>query len=267
VSAKSRGSIGIVGGAGPFAGLDLHAKILAETAASQDQDYPTIFVISQPELITDRTAYLQGKTSKNPATAIADQILRLEEMGATVAAIPCNTAHAPAIFERILALLREGGSRIQLLHMIMETRRHLQAHFPAISRVGVLSTTGTYSARIYPTMLIPAGYEVLVPEKATQEQSIHPAIYNPVYGLKANGYATDRARLALEDGILELIDKGAQAVIMGCTEIPLAFNRNKPVGTTLIDPTRVLARALIYKADSAKLKPKNSTQTETSSQK
>ena len=86
-----------MGGAGPYAGLDLAQKILQQTRAKIDQDYLPTISISTPADIADRTRFLLGQTTKNPAHAIFRNLTELAELGATVVGIPCNTAHAPAI--------------------------------------------------------------------------------------------------------------------------------------------------------------------------
>ena len=69
-------------------------------------------------------------------------------MGATVAAIPCNTAHAPAIFDVIRAGVAGFERPLRLLHLIDETADHLAAHYPDLRTIGVLSTTGTWRAQL-----------------------------------------------------------------------------------------------------------------------
>ncbi|MCB8920956.1 MAG: aspartate/glutamate racemase family protein [Ardenticatenaceae bacterium] len=242
--------IGIVGGVGPFAGLDLQQKILQETTAARDQDYLSVISISQPGEIPDRTAYLLTETavSVNPAIPITRQLLTLERAGAQIAGIPCNSAHAAPIFDAIRSGLQQAGSQLTLLHMIDEVARFLRQHMSGVQRVGVLSTTGTRLARIYPAALEPAGFTVLTPSETVQTELIHPAIYDPEYGIKANGRATAKSRSDLLTGVAALQQAGAQAIILGCTEIPLALTESQIDGIPLVDATRVLARALIREA-------------------
>lgn len=247
--------IGVVAGAGPFAGLDLLTKLLDETVAAKDQDHVSVLSLSQPEAIPDRTAYLLGETAVNPADPILTQLLNLEHAGATVVGIPCNTAHAPAIFDKIQEGLVAASSSLRLLHMISEVGAFLRDNHPQIERVGVLSTTGTAVARIYPLTLEPLGFTVLTPPQDIQTTQIHPAIYNPHYGIKALGTDAPRARKALLDGAATLRMAGAQAIIFGCTEIPLVIQEKSLMGMAVIDPTRVLARALIRHSAPDKLKP------------
>ena len=89
--------IGVIGGMGPYAGLDLVEKIFAETIASTDQDHVPVAMLSCPASITDRSAFLLGKSAENPANAIAEVALRLERSGAAIAGMPCNSAHARLI--------------------------------------------------------------------------------------------------------------------------------------------------------------------------
>ena len=236
--------IGIVGGVGPLAGLDLQAKIVAQTIAGRDQDHLPVVSLSWPGSIPDRTEYLLGQVAQNPALPIVEQLRLLAALGATVAAIPCNTAHAPAIFDVIRAGVAGFAPPLRLLHMLDETADHLAAYHPDLRTVGVLSTTGTWRARLYPQLLAARGLRVVAPDAALQE-TIHAAIYDPAHGIKPAGRVTTRARADLERGIVALRAQGAEAVVLGCTELPLAFPEGDYGGLPLIDPTWVLARALI----------------------
>ncbi len=245
--------IGIVGGVGPYAGIDLQQKIANQTVANKDQDHLTVLSISQPNQILDRTEYLLGKVDINPALAMAQQLLQLYKLGAEVAGIPCNTAHAPRIFNVIRTELGEADCPIQLLHMIEETAVYLQSNYPTIKKVGILSTTGTYKTQIYPQILEPMGFTAVVPDFNMQENLIHPAIYDPEIGIKAKG-ANETARNHLLTGVAALTEKGAEAIILGCTEIPLAIPETKIGSTLCVDPTHILARALIREANISKLR-------------
>lgn len=251
--------IGIVAGVGPFAGLDLLGKILAETVAAQDQAHLPIYSLSQPSEISDRTEYLLGLVDENPAYAIVDQLQKLAAMGAEVVGVPCNTAHAPAIFDVIESELQKAACPIKLPHMIQEVGRFLHVNYPEIQTIGVLSSTGTYRTQIYAQVLEPLGYIVVVPDETMQVDLIHPAIYDPVYGIKANGGATETAVSHLHTGAKNLKNRGAQAIILGCTEIPLALQTTTIDGMIAIDPTRILARALIRESNGAKLQSNPAT--------
>lgn len=238
--------IGVVGGVGPFAGVDLLRKIAEQTEAARDQDHLPVLSISHPGPIGDRTAFLLGREPVNPGYAMAEQVRLLARMGATVVGIPCNTAHAPRIFDVIRA--ETADLPIRLLHMIEEVGRFLQANHPEVERVGILSTTGTMLAGVYPQVLEGVGFTAVTPPMSLQESRIHPAIYDPGYGIKAQSPVTERARANLLAGVAVLQEAGAQAVILGCTEIPLAIPEDHIDDTVIIDPTLILAQALILAA-------------------
>ena len=101
--------IGILGGMGPQAGLDMAEKLIAMTQTQCDQDHIPFLLFSLPDTVPDRTLYLLGKNSDNPAYAIADQFEKMSKMGVTLAVMACNTAHAPPIFDVVLQLLETRG--------------------------------------------------------------------------------------------------------------------------------------------------------------
>jgi len=247
--------IGIVGGVGPFAGKDLLEKIFVNTVANSDQEHLDVVLLSKPSKIGDRTEYLFDKIKTNPGIAIAQVILKLEKAGATVAGIPCNTAHSERIFSAIQYELEKANSKIKVLNMISETGKFIINNFPKVNKIGVLSTTGTYKSGVYRKVLENKGLEVITPTLQMQENLIHPAIYHATYGIKTKSKPIHHQALKnLLDGISFLKDQGAQAVILGCTEIPLAITETRISDMITIDPTNVLARALIHSYNPKKLK-------------
>ena len=256
MTASRKNIIGIVGGVGPYAGLDLMQKVFDNTQAGGDQEHVDALLFSLPSGIVDRTEYLEGRVKDNPAHAITQVLNSLEKAGATVAGIPCNTAHAPPIFDVIRQNLLLEGKQITLLHMIQETVDFIRTAMPDLKKIGVLSTTGTYRSRVYKDALEMAGLEVIVPSEKMQDELIHPAIYHREYGIKSVSHPIHpRAIENLKSGLNYLEASGAQAVILGCTEIPMALKFPPGKGIIAIDPTRILARALITNAFPEKLKP------------
>ena len=248
--------IGIVGGVGPYAGTDLLNKIFNNTQANTDQEHLDAILISMSSTIDDRTEYLIGKVKDNPALAIAKVLLKLESAGATIAGIPCNTAHSEDIFNVIQSELKKANSSIELLHMINETVAFVTSNYPDVTKVGVLSTTGTYKSRLYASALQSKGYEVIVPPLEMQENVIHPSIYHKTYGIKTiSNPIHPQAKENLMLGMAFLKEQGAEIAILGCTEIPLAITESEINGVITIDPTNILARALIHKINPDKLKP------------
>ena len=120
----------------------------------------------------------------------------------------------------------------------------------------MLSTTGTYLNNVYKDALEAKGFKVFRPSYEMQEQLIHPAIYHHGYGIKSvSNPVQSKAKNNLLEGFSYLKELGAEAVILGCTEIPIAFPDKNIKGMVSIDPTMVLARALIRYDTPEKLKP------------
>jgi len=169
-----------------------------------------------------------------------------------VIGVPCNTFHAPKIFDRFRELVGQIDG-VSVVHMLEETAALIKELFPELRKVGLLSTTGTRNVGVYRQILEPMGFEVIeVPE--TIQADVHDAIYNREWGVKAVTPVTEQARSSFEGFIRTLNDLGAEAVILGCTEIPLAMPERVFEGTRLIDPVDALARALVREANPDKLK-------------
>jgi len=248
--------IGIVGGLGPYAGVDLMEKILDQTEARSDQEHLSIALISLPCRIEERTAFLLGETDNNPAEAVFEIIVKLEQIGAGIAAIPCNTMHSPLIFDLLLKKMQDTKSKIKLVHMVNEVAEFIRTNHPKIKNLGLLCTTGTYKTRVYPDCLEPEGFNVIVPDEASQESLVQNAIFERTYGIKAQSNpVTEGAKAKLLQAVHYLEQQGAEAIILGCTEIPLAITDKKIGSAIIIDPTLVLARALIRQINPDKLKP------------
>ncbi len=112
-----------------------------------------------------------------------------------------------------------------------------------------------YKTKLYSNVLEKAGISVILPDEVLQEE-VHNATYDPKYGIKAQSNpVTKFAKQIILDAINYLKNEGAEAIILGCTEIPLAVTDKKMGETILIDPTFILARALIREVNPDKLKP------------
>lgn len=247
-------TIGVIGGCGPQAGLVLVDQILRQTRASTDQDHLPLLLSSIPEQIPDRTEYILGRTPENPADPIAELILQLEAAGASIMGIACNTAHSPAIFNRIRDILSEKGSNVKLLHIVEETVEFLSNHFNDAKRIGVLCTEGSYKSKLYENMLKQHGFEYINPGEAFQREYVHRCVYDPVFGIKACSVPVRReAKQLLKKIISYYKSAGADALILGCTEFSIAITSESVEDMAVIDSTKILARALVREACAGKL--------------
>ncbi|MFT4553878.1 MAG: aspartate racemase [Chlamydiales bacterium] len=246
--------IGIVGGVGPQAGIDLHSKIIKHTnSGGTDQGHLRVCHLSFADLIADRTEFLaKPNYLENPAEGVNFVMNRLHEIGVEIVGIPCNTMHVPSILDPIKKLA--GNYEIEFVDMVEEVVSYLDEFMPGIKRIGVLSTQGTYDSQMYPNKLSAKGYSVLVPDKKIQVGCVQDAIYNREYGIKACSSEIDpRAHSRIMRGFKDLQIKGAQAVILACSEIPLVIREDMVDGVHIIDSTDILAKALVRAANPEKL--------------
>ena len=141
--------------------------------------------------------------------------------------------------------------------MIRETTEWIRAYIKTLKKIGILSTTGAYKVKLYPALLEKYEIEAII-LNAEMQETVHDAIYNTTYGIKAKqNPVSEVAQMKLIHAVGYLQKKVAQAIILGCTEIPLALTENFLYGVALIDPTIILARALIRTIDPNKLKSWN----------
>lgn len=248
-------AIGVVGGMGPFAGLDLVRKIFENTIVVRDQDHIPLFFFSLPSVIPDRSDFLTANSSANPAPAIAGILTALSDAGATVAGIPCNTAHSAPIFEPVKKILAEKNCPIRIVHIIEETYNFIKTKRPSFKKIGLLATTGSALTCVFQKIFEAGEIEITAPDNDTQSK-IHDVIYNPEKGIK-NFPSQDNtfARETLFNAAEKLKAEGAQAIILGCTELPMVITTGSIAGLPAINTSEILARALIRETFPEKLKP------------
>ncbi|HOX08016.1 MAG TPA: amino acid racemase [Planctomycetota bacterium] len=237
--------VGVVGGVGPAATVDFLDKIVKNTPAGRDQEHIKLLVDHNPQ-IPDRTLNLVGD-GPDPTVALYSACKKLEAGGADAIAIPCNTAHA--FVERIQPHLG-----IPIVNMLHETVEHLRAAHPGIGTAGLLATDGTVASRVYHRAAEAAGISLLVPD-AGHQRLVMEAIYGEK-GVKA-GFREGRCRQDLLAAVEHLARRGARAIILGCTELPLILPASDALdvgdhSVALLDPSDILARKCVSLALAAR---------------
>lgn len=167
------------------------------------------------------------------AEVLADAAERLEKAGADFIVICTNTMHkvAPDIAQRI---------HIPILHIADATAEVLCGE--GIKTVGLLGTKYTLTQDFYKKRLIDKGLEVIIPEP-DEIELINAVIYNEL----CRGLISDKSRMKYLDIIGGLQKKGAEAVILGCTEIGLLISKND-VNLPVFDTTLIHAQLAAQKA-------------------
>lgn len=218
-----RKTIGILGGMGPLATCDLFSKIIQITDASCDQEHVRICIDNNTE-ISDRTNAII-RHGKDPVPEMVKSAVRLQSFGADVLIMPCNTAHY--FYDRILPFVD-----IPFLSMIDETAKVISDR--GLRKVGLLATDGMLQTAVYEKAFKKRGISIMVPPPENQVH-IMDLIYN---GVKAGNKEIDTkpTKKTIED----LFRKGAQTLVLGCTELPVAFDLYG-FDYPKTDPTLILA--------------------------
>lgn len=209
--------LGVLGGMGPAATVDFLAKLQAATPAKADEDHIRVIADINPRV----------PNRHNDADAAARELARmagaLRIAGAEVIAMPCNSAHAHA------AAIRDA-SGLPFIDMIDEAVA--AAGRTGASTVGVLATPvalGLYKAR-----LEAAGLKAVLPDNDAEA-----AFMAVIYRIKA-GDLGPQPKAAMKRLAHPLLAAGAQALIAGCTEVPLVLGAGD-VDVPLVDSTQALA--------------------------
>jgi aspartate racemase len=223
--------LGVLGGMGPLAAADFLTKLVAETPATRDQDHIPYVAWGVPQ-IPDRTAAISGR-GDSPLPQMLRGIAALKQAGASVVAIACNTAHYWHD-----DLVREGG--LPILHIADAVCDMLAERGIASGNVGLLGTDGTVKAGFFQQRFAARGLDCVLSSRSDQDRFVLPAIA----AVKANDLA--RAHELAVNAVARLLDSGAQAVVLACTETPVAIDfAESPVNARCIDATRALARACV----------------------
>ena len=220
-------AIGILGGMGPLATCDLFKKIVEITDADCDQKHAHVLIDNNTD-ISDRTEAILHHGA-NPVPEMVKSAVRLQNMGANVLIMPCNTAHY--YYPQILPFVD-----IPFLHMPNETAKYIKRM--GIEKIGLLATDGTIQSGIYNKAFETAGIDVCIPDEEGQK-SVMSVIYD---GVKAGNHDID---LDPFRGTMDrLFAQGAQVMVLACTELPVAFQKFS-LNSPNIDPTMVLAASAI----------------------
>ena len=218
-----RKTIGILGGMGPLATCDLFSKIIQITDASCDQEHVRICIDNNTE-ISDRTNAII-RQGKDPVPEMVKSAVRLQSFGADVLIMPCNTAHY--FYDRILPFVD-----IPFLSMIDETAKAISDR--GLRKIGLLATDGTLQTAVYEKAFKKRGISIVVPPPENQVH-IMDLIYN---GVKVGNKEIDTK--PTQKTIDDLFRKGAQTLVLGCTELPVAFDLYG-FDYPKTDPTLILA--------------------------
>lgn len=220
-------TLGVIGGLGPLASAYFMELLVAVTDAKTEQEHVNAILMSLPS-IPDRTAFILGQSKHSPAPCMMQAAKTLASLDVSFLCAPCITSHY--FYEEI-----SHSVSVPFLNMISITGEALTRE--NVQKVGLLATTGTVKTGIFQKELSQRNISLLLPDRMEQEDVMHLIYQN----LKA-GEPFERKRFEWVASSLK--KKGAQKIILGCTELSLVQKEMK-LDDCFVDPLTLLAVAAV----------------------
>ncbi|MFM2065546.1 MAG: hypothetical protein RLZZ584_455 [Pseudomonadota bacterium] len=218
--------IGVLGGMGPAATVDFMAKLVALTPASCDQEHLPVMVVNLPQ-VPDRSAAILGQ-GPDPLPVLQRGIELLNRTHVGVVVIPCNSSHH--WYEQLA-----GVSQAPILHIARCCVRSV----PAGARTLLLATRGTLASGFYQHELDARAIPWELPAPHDEQTLVDECIRDVKAGRRAAAAGRFGQVLAAAQA------RGVDAVIMGCTELPIAHGGQPAGGLLVLDSTLELARSAV----------------------
>ena len=229
--------VGVLGGMGPDATVDFMSKVIARTNAinkangkvGADQDHIRMLIDHNPT-VPNRHDAIKG-VGEDVGALLADMAKRLENAGADFLVMVCNTAHA---FQADI----QQAVQIPFVSILDEVISELKNTQPQNTKVGVMAAQGCLDAELYQKALNEAGFELVVWSDAELAEFM-----DIVYQIKG-GNTDEQIKQAMLKIANTLIDKGAEVILAGCTEIPLVLHEDS-LSVPMFSSTDILVDRVI----------------------
>lgn len=226
-------TIGILGGMGPVATAEFYKRIILycqkKYKAVQDKDYPPIVMYSLPLQESNETGFANEELIFKE---FIQETIKLETHGADFIVIPCNTLH------QFTKELRKNTG-IPVISIIEETTKEVSSE--KMKKVGLLASESTHEHKIFEAALNPFKINVISPKKS--EQKLVTKVILNVMG----GNHSQQDKKVLLKLIENMKVKGAEAIILGCTELPVCINQND-TKIKIFDTLEILAERAVEKS-------------------
>jgi aspartate racemase len=219
---------------GPEATLLFFKKILTNTNAAKDQDHARLVIFNDPQ-IPERLPAIEGQ-GESPLPMMIKGLLSLKSAGANFAVIPCVTAHY------FLPQLKEKRI-LPIISIIEATISYIKENYAFINCVGLMAALGTIKTGLFQRELAKKKISTLISEESDLQK-----VQNNIFVIK-NTASGNRKRIKRELIKIgqKLIKKGAQGIIIGCTELPIVLTPDC-FDVPTFDVLDILARAALQKA-------------------
>jgi aspartate racemase len=221
--------LGVLGGMGPAATAEFYKRLVEQTPASCDQEHIPVVIWGDPT-VPDRSTSLINRDDL-PWEKLKQGILGLKDAGCDHIVIPCNTAHF--WYDR----MSQFG--VPITHIVDSVATELKSLNIHHGTIGILGTKATMSLGLYQHYLGGKGWRCVTPNTHEMDTLVQPAIDL----IKVNNIedAHDLLIIVIE----RLIKWGVNAVVLGCTELPLAVKETHYKNIPLVNSIDSLAKAAI----------------------
>ncbi len=220
--------VGILGGMGPEATVDLMQRIIRLTPAKDDIDHIRCIVDNNPKVPSRIKAIVEGGDS-NPGPCMAEMGQRLESWGADFLVIACNTAHAYYNFV-------QEAVTIPVIHLINLVIDHVREIYPAIKQIGIIGSTTIKITSLYEKRLKQFGIDAIYPDSAHQQ-----SLFNIVKTIKTGNTGSNVIN-EYRKVCKNLADNGVEKTIVACTELSVL---NDVLSMDSLDAAEILAQEIV----------------------
>lgn len=219
--------LGVIGGLGPMATAYFMELLTRMSDAKTDQEHMEVLIYSKPS-IPDRTRYILGESGESPLPAMLSAGENLRDAGAKLLAVPCVTAH---YFHGEL----EKALGIPVIDGLAETAAYLAEEKKTCA--GIMATDGSVRSGLLQNALRNRGIRSIVPEREAQRK-VMAMVYDEI---KA-GKPVDMEKFGQVSA--ELFERGAQVILLACTELSLIKKENV-LSAGYLDILEVIARCAV----------------------
>ena len=213
----------------------LFMKMIIEmTDAGNDQEHIEMVIYNCPQ-IPDRTKYILGQSTQNPAPKLIELGKKLEEEEVRLIAVPCITANY--FYAELTSQIM-----VPVIDIIAEVCSYLAER--DIHCAGLMATSGTVASGLFQKAFEASGCTLILPEEADQEDVMH-VIYENVKASRP--VEMDRFhRVAAH-----LKSAGAEVILLGCTELSVV-GENHRIGNGCLDIMRLMAKCVVERCGKLK---------------
>lgn len=225
--------VGIIGGMGPEATVDMMARVIRATPAKDDIDHIRMLVDNNPKIPSRIKAVIEG-TGESPAPCMSEMARNLAAWGADFLVIPCNTAHY--YYDAVQAAVD-----VPVLNMIDLTVTAVTTENPTVRRPGLLASTAVLMTGLYKKRFEQKGLDLMVPADPVQAK-----VMTAIRQIKTGGFGR-REIEAVNEAAKEMTVAGAEVLIVACTELSI-ISASLKSSVRLYDTSQVLAEAVVKEA-------------------